>query len=195
MLGKTYLPFPGSFFNYDTHYGEVYSGQSIISKFPLKDTKRVVLKRPENLSFHRDAFYLDRLAQHAKVEIDGKILYLINVHLEAFDKATRVKQIKNLVEFVKGVKEKMPLLLVGDFNSNIDFSEAGIHELANLPEMTYAITGTKNQSQTFPSETPTERLDYIFYNQNFIKMVEAKVLTEFGTVSDHLPVMMSFRLK
>jgi len=125
----------------------------------------------------------------------GKILYLINVHLEAFDKATRVKQIKSLVEFVKGVKEKMPLLLVGDFNSNIDFSEAGIHELANLPEMTYAITGTKNQSQTFPSETPTERLDYIFYNQNFIEIVEAKVLNEFGTVSDHLPVMMSFRLK
>jgi len=50
---ETYLPFPGSFFNYDTHYGEVYSGQSIISKFPLKDNKRVVLERPENLSFHR----------------------------------------------------------------------------------------------------------------------------------------------
>ena len=192
---EKYLPFPGSPLNMDTHYGAIYSGQSIISKFPLKDIERVVLERPETLPLHENAFYLDRLVQQATVEIDGKKLYLLNVHLEAFDKATRVKQVKRLVDLIKDLIEEVPVLLVGDFNSNIAEEAACIHTIANLAGMTYAKTGTISQSLTFPSDKPIERLDYIFYNQKYIAMEQAKVLQEFGTASDHLPVLLSFRLK
>lgn len=192
---EQYLPFPGSPLNTDTHYGDMYSGQSIISKFPLKDIERLVLERPETLPFYEDAFYLDRLVQQSTIEIEGKKVYVLNVHLEAFDKTARVKQVKRLVELVKGIIKDSPLLLVGDFNSNIEEEAASIHTIANLTGMAYARTGTISQSQTFPSDKPTKRLDYIFYNQKFIEMEQAKVLHEFNTASDHLPVMMSFRLK
>lgn len=191
---EQYLPFPGSPLNTNTHYGDMYSGQSIISKFPLKDLERVVLERPETLPFYEDAFYLDRLVQQTTIEIEGKTVYLFNVHLEAFDKATRIKQVKRLVDLVKDRIEDKPVLLVGDFNSNIEQENASIHAIANLPGMTYAKTGIISQSLTFPSDKPSTRLDYIFYNQKYIAIEQAKVLHEFGTASDHLPVMLSFRL-
>lgn len=192
---EKYLPFPGSPLNYETHYGDIYSGQSIISKYPLKELNRVVLERPETLPFYEEGFYLDRLAQHTKVDIGGKSVYLINVHLEAFDKTARTKQINYLVDWLKDIIEDTPLLLVGDFNSNIEQETASIHAINNLPGMAYAKTGTSQESQTFPSDKPRTRLDYIFYNQKYIVMEQAEVLHSFGTVSDHLPVKMSFRFK
>lgn len=192
---EKYLPFPGSPFNFNTHYGAVYSGQSIISKYPLKETERTVLERPESLAFYEEGFYLDRLAQHTTIKIGGQPVYLINVHLEAFDKAARTKQMNYLVDWIKEIIEDTPLLLVGDFNSDIDKATASIHAIANLPGMAYATTGSQKESLTFPSDQPVKRLDYIFYNQQYIAMEEAAVLHEFGTVSDHLPVMLSFRLK
>ncbi|UCE94404.1 MAG: hypothetical protein JSV73_03770, partial [Flavobacteriaceae bacterium] len=48
---------------------------------------------------------------------------------------------------------------------------------------------------TYDSESPSERLDYIFFNKEFIEEVDAKVLSEFETASDHLPVLLKFKFK
>ncbi len=191
---EKYLPFPGSPFNISSHHGSIFSGQSIISKFPLLENKRVVLKRPDNISFHRNAFYLDRLAQHAKVKIGDQFLYLLNIHLDAYDKMTRLKQMSYLEEFVKSIINELPVLLVGDFNTDLAEENSSLEKLINIPGLEFANTGGVEESQTFPSDKPIERIDYIFYNPKFIQFISAKVLHEFGTVSDHLPVVMSFKL-
>ena len=48
---------------------------------------------------------------------------------------------------------------------------------------------------TYDSEKPTERLDYIFYNTDFIEYAHGEVLMEFNQASDHLPLLMKFKLK
>ena len=87
---KTYVPFP--YFPISVNYGKIYSGQSVLSKFPIKDPERIVLEKVKDDPFYRTAFYLDRLAQVCKLEIEGRDLVLLNVHLEAFNSETRQNQ-------------------------------------------------------------------------------------------------------
>jgi len=96
---KRYLPFP--YWPISLQFGRVYSGQSVLSKFPITAQDRKVLQPVASATFYRTAFYLDRLAQVAKIDIKGTTLVLINVHLEAFDKPTRVKQTFTSSRFIQ----------------------------------------------------------------------------------------------
>ncbi len=187
---KKYLPFPYS--PISLHFGEILSGQSILSKYPLQEIERIVLSRVASSPFYRNAFYLDRLAQVCKVKIDRRIVVIINVHLEAYDAPTRTNHANKVAELYFKYKDDYPVLLVGDFNSDIAFENATIHAILNLPEIKSVVD---IQEKTFPSVAPTTRLDYIFYNENFIELKSAKILTSLGVASDHLPVLMKFKLK
>ena len=185
-----YLPFP--YYPPSAHFGEIYSGQSIFSKYKLEDNERIVLDRVEDSPFYRDAFYLDRLAQVSKVIIDEKTVVLINVHFEAFNKPTRTNHAQHMVKLYSEYKDKYPVLLVGDFNSDEEYDNAAIQLLLDIPGVKSA---GHDQGKTFPSANPKVRLDYIFYNEEFIELRSAEVLTSFGQASDHLPVRMEFKLK
>jgi endonuclease/exonuclease/phosphatase family metal-dependent hydrolase len=185
-----YLPFP--YFPIKFHFGEMYSGQSILSKYPLSEPERIVLDRVEDTPFYVDAFYLDRLAQVAKVIIDGKTIVLINVHFEAFDDKTRAIHAAYIGHLYGQFKDDYPVLLVGDFNSDINYPNSIIQSMLNLP----GIKTIANLSEkTFPSDAPIDRLDYIFYNEKYIEAVSSRVLTSFGDASDHLPVIMEFKFR
>ena len=122
-------------------------------------------------------------------------MILINVHLEAFDADTRkaqFQQIKNL--YIKYAKT-FPTILLGDFNSDIRYKDAGINVLLKMSDLGCASFDPENFQNTYDSESPSERLDYIFYNKEFIEEIEAEVLTQFGTASDHLPLLMKFKFK
>lgn len=188
-----YLPFP--YFPPSAHYGEIYSGQSIFSKYPLSYPERIVLKRVADNPFYRDAFYLDRLAQVSKTIINGKTIVLINLHLEAFDKTTREIQTKHVVELYNMFKDRFPVLLAGDFNSDISFENAAINNILEIPGIASANFFKENKGKTFPSANPQVRLDYIFFNTKFIEMTTSEILTSFSESSDHLPVLLEFKLK
>ncbi|MCF6352781.1 MAG: endonuclease/exonuclease/phosphatase family protein [Cyclobacteriaceae bacterium] len=185
-----YLPYP--YFPIKFQFGEMLSGQSILSKYPLADAERIVLSRVANSPFYRNAFYLDRLAQVCKIVINGKTVVLINVHLEAFDEITKTNHANYIVELYSTYKDRFPVLLTGDFNSDIAYGNAAIKTILGISGIKSAVNIHK---KTFPSVFPTKRLDYIFYNEKFIELKSAKILTSFGDASDHLPVMMEFKLK
>ena len=185
-----YLPFP--YYPPSAHFGEVYSGQSIFSKYQLTDTERIVLERVADSPFYRDAFYLDRLAQIAKTTIDGKTVVLINVHFEAFDTPTRIKHAQQIVQLYNLYKDEYPVLMVGDFNSDADYDNAAVKLIIEIPGIKSA---GRNKGKTFPSTNPEVQIDYIFYNEKFIELKRAAVLTSFGDASDHLPVIMEFKLR
>ena len=187
---KKYLPFP--YYPFSVHYGEMYSGQSILSKYPLIDINRIVLERVASYPFYRDAFYLDRLAQVSKILIGADTVILINVHLEAFDSVTRTNQTRYLADLLSDYKDTFPLLLAGDFNSDEQRNQASIKILLEIPGIKSA---GHELGKTFPSVNPKVRLDYIFYNEKFIEIKSAKILTSFGDASDHLPLLMEFKLK
>lgn len=189
---KRYLPFP--YWPISMQFGRVYSGQSVLSKFPIKKQDRIVLEAVADAPFYRTAFYLNRLAQVDKIDINGKTVIVINVHLEAFDKPTRDKQTLVILDLYNSYKEEYPTLLVGDFNSDYKFTDASITPIINSPDIGIAAYN-KPYPNTFSSIKPIKRIDYIFYNKNFIEEINSRVLTEIGDASDHLPLMMTFKLK
>ena len=188
---EKYVPFP--YWPPSMHFGEILSGQSIISKFPLKDHQRIVLERVNESPFYRDALYLDRLAQVARVIIENKSVVIINVHLEAFDKTTRIKQLDFVIDLFDKYNSKYPTILLGDFNSDINYENAAINKIINMENIGNAAFES-TFDYTYSSAKPFKRIDYIFYSKNSIEMIESKVLKQFGEISDHLPVEMKFKL-
>jgi len=190
---ETYVPFP--YWPPSMHFGKVISGQSILSKYPLTDHKRIVLERVSDAPFYRDALYLERLAQLTKVELNDQEVMLINVHLEAFDKQTRVRQFDEVLRIFNTYKEKYPTILLGDFNSRARDDEAIIQKMFAMEQVGNAAFKKENPTNTFDTKNTFERIDYIFYTTNSIEYIDGKVCIEFGQASDHFPVEMRFKLK
>lgn len=189
---KRYVPFP--YFPVSIHFGEVYSGQSVISKHPIKDPERLILQAVESDPFYRTAFYLDRLAQVCKIEIGGKEVIVINVHVEAYDTKTQENQCDYLAGLYMKYKDDYPVLLVGDFNTDPQIPSAAVHRILKLEDIGAACSNIGLAANTFPSDEPSVRIDYVFYNRSFIRELNSKVLTSFGQSSDHLPILFEFGL-
>jgi endonuclease/exonuclease/phosphatase family metal-dependent hydrolase len=190
---ERYLPFP--YWPISTHFGKVVSGQSIISKYPLKEQERIVLSRVANAPFYRNAFYLERLAQVVKVVLNGKDVILINIHLEAFEKETRVQQFQEVLNIFNQYSSKYPTILLGDFNSRARDENAIVQKIFAMKDIGNAAFDMNNLGNTFDTKNPYERIDYIFYTKNSIEYISGKVLNDFEQASDHLPVFMEFKLK
>jgi endonuclease/exonuclease/phosphatase family metal-dependent hydrolase len=190
---ETYVPFP--YWPPTMHFGKVVSGQSIVSKYTLKEHERIVLERVKNAPFYRDAFYIERLAQVVKVTLNEQDVVVINVHLEAFDKPTGVNQLEEVLVIFNQYKDKYPTILLGDFNSRARDTAAIIQKMFAMTDVGNAAFNAENPVNTFDTKKPFERIDYIFYTKNSIEYISGKVLTEFEQASDHLPVFMKFRLK
>ena len=188
---KKYVPFP--YYPISTHFGKIISGQAILSKHPILSLDRIALPRNSDNPFYYDSFYLDRLAQVAKIDLGPEQLVLINVHLEAYDKATRNDQMTKVINLYNRFAEQYPTILLGDFNSDLKDRGASVHRLLKLQGI--GCTQANASVNTFNSESPTMRLDYIFYNKRFIEEVAAEVPKNFNSASDHLPVYMRFKIK
>jgi len=189
---ETYVPFP--YWPPSMHFGRMLSGQSILSKYPLKNHQRIVLERVKNNPFYRDALYLERLAQVVTVTIENKDLIIINVHLESYDKPTRERQLDVVIDLFNKYKNDYPTILLGDFNSDIEYENPAINKILTLDNIgNAAFESTYDFS--FSSANPFKRIDYIFYSKNSVELIESRVLKQFGEASDHLPIEMKFRLK
>jgi len=188
-----YVPFP--YWPPSMHFGKIVSGQSILSKYELNDYERIVLERVADNPFYRDALYLDRLVQVVKITLDGKEVVVINLHLEAFDKTTRVRQFEYVLNLFNKYKNKYPTILLGDFNSKARDSEAIIQKMFAMEGVGNAAFFIENPENTFDTKNPVERIDYIFYTEDSIEYIDGTVLKEFEQASDHLPIEMKFRLK
>lgn len=192
---KTYLPFP--YWPPGQHFGQILSGQAILSKYELIPVETVTLDKPINASFLYNSFYLDRLIQIVKLDLSGQELIVMNLHLEAFDKETRVLH----AEVVKKLYEKyavdFPVLIIGDFNSEAEYidTQDALAIIMTGKEIRSAIESHQyfnETTKTFPSEAPDRMIDYILFNDNRIQKVESEVLLGAGQISDHLPVRMKF---
>jgi len=199
---KRYVPFPPGLPSY--HFGPVLSGQAILSRFPITATERVVLPKPKSNPFFYNHFYLDRLAQIAKIEIDDQTIFIINVHLEAFNRKTRQAHARQVLELYRTYKDQSPVLIVGDFNA-VPPDASRKKGFTDEPESDFTGDQTislflKEKSLkpaligpnlfTFPSDKPTRKLDYIFYTHRSISLVNAKRIQIDS--SDHLPLIMEF---
>lgn len=190
---ERYVPFPYGWPS--DHFGKVISGQSVQSKYEIKTQDRIVLQRVQDSPFYRDAFYLDRLAQVVKIEIQGETVVVINIHLEAYDQPTREAQAEEVLNIYSAYKDDFPTILLGDFNSDPNNENTIMTKFLSIQNIGNAAFDSNNYKSTYSSLEPINRIDYILYNTDYIEYLDGKVLSEFGDISDHLPVEMSFRLK
>lgn len=191
------------------HYGRMRSGQCVLSRFPILSSTRYRLPQPEGNPFYYNAFYLHRALQHVAVDLGaGRVLDLVNVHLEAFDKDNREKQVATL-EDVVGKIESPFRIVVGDFNAlppgtsqkhefvdepDADFrGDETMARIFAIPGLTEVLSQSADSADdastfTFPAGAPTRRLDYIFVGPGF-EVADAKVMREGVPWSDHLAML------
>lgn len=199
-----YIPFP--YWPLKNNFGKMKSGGAILSKFPISDHEVTLLQKPMSQPWWYNLFYLHRYFQKVTVSVGDKKFKLINLHLEAFDKADRKSQVEKLVK--KSQLENIDLVS-GDFNmlpasatktnkffnddeyendnSYLVMMESALSEV--IPDEIYA----KDEGLffTFPAWNPDRRLDYIWYRPG-LKMMKAEVLP--SASSDHLPLRAIFQI-
>ncbi len=200
---KRYVPYP--YWPPSVHFGRMLSGQAVLSRYPIKQAKRTRLQPDLKTPFYHRKFTLDRLVQWVEIDVHPHRLIILNVHLEAYDPATREKQIEEVLGLYRRYKDTHPLLLIGDFNcvppgapKKTGFSdepETDYNQETTIARL-LAEPGLKAAELThltFPSASPDRKLDYIFYNNDKIEMVSVHV-TPLDS-SDHYPVVMRFRFR
>ena len=195
---KNYVPFP--YWPPSNHFGQLLSGQAILSKYELIPVETIVLEKPVNASFLYNAFYLDRLVQIARVKSGEQEIILMNVHLEAFDEETRANHGKLVKALFEKYAAEFPVLLIGDFNSEAVFLNASdamsiIMTASNIESAITQELYDEEGTLTFPSDRPEKMIDYILYNSNRIEKVDARVVLEAREISDHFPIWMKFTLR
>ncbi|MFQ5570174.1 MAG: endonuclease/exonuclease/phosphatase family protein [Rhodothermales bacterium] len=209
---ERYLPFPSA--NPLMHFGRVLSGQAVLSRYPVRRHERIALERPPS-PFYYDAFYIDRLAQIVEVDL-GRALVIINVHLEAWDTATRERQAEALRALYLHYRTTHPVLLIGDFNSLLPLSknspslsptqrayfaddrtmEILLHDTALREAFADSIYATR-EAETFtsPATAPNKKIDHLLYDAAKLDVVEAFVIGGPDQPSDHRAVAMRFVFK
>lgn len=197
---KRYVPFP--FWPPTVHFGQMLSGQAILSRWPIVEHERLVLEKVAGNPFFYNALYLDRLAQVAQVAVNGQIVVVINLHLEAFDRPTRQGQTEFVLALAETYAEQYPVLLLGDFNSALNRDAEGaprsiqtVLDASGFQPVVAAADWEVSEQFTYPSGMPEFKLDYIFYTPDRIELLETQVIAEGGEASDHLPLLMRWRLR
>ncbi len=197
---KRYVPFP--YWPPRAHFKAVTSGQAVLSRYPIQRNERLVLEKVPSNPFYYNALYLDRVAQVTEIEVSGQPLLVINVHLEAFDGPTRLRQTEFVRQLAEDYAQRLPILLLGDFNSDLERSEEGdnpsIQVLLESPALASAIAlqdTPQDQRATFPSNQPEYTLDYIFYTPDTLELVDSGVVVEAAQASDHLPIKAILRFR
>jgi endonuclease/exonuclease/phosphatase family metal-dependent hydrolase len=204
---ERYIPFP--YGRPAVHFGRTVSGQAILSRVPIRGHERVVLTRPPQW-FGRDAFYLDRLAQVGVLDLGGRALVVVSVHLEAFDQETRVEQAGEVrALYDRLAAQGAPVLLIGDFNSELPASGARGGADPDDPTLPRLLDGTGlrpvlsdsvrsalDVSGTYPADAPARTIDHIFYPPAWMTPTARSVRCDAPSPpSDHCAVTASFRLR
>ncbi len=196
---KRYVPFP--YWPFSSHYGRMLSGQGILSHLPVQHQVREVLPMPPS-SFLYQRFYIDRLIQWGILSWQDTSVALLNVHLEAWHQPTRQQQGRRVAQLADSLRHHHLVLVAGDFNAEPPqrlSAHSGNHDSTLWPlqekgfrSVTYQPGQTEDWMYTYSAVTPRLSIDHIFYHPAQWQPVSARVVTEVGDVSDHLPVVADF---
>jgi len=209
---ERYLPFP--YGRPAVNFGPMLSGQSLLSRYPIRQHVRKVLSRPPQ-PFYRAAFYLNHLAQIAIVDLDGRPLAVMNLHMEAFDVATREQQAREAnALYDKLVAAGLPVLILGDINSVAPASHTALppdqrRKFTGDETLPILLDGTGLRSvfpdstyradsppATFPANGPNRKIDHIFYPPDLFEPIARGIQCGAPSPpSDHCAVTASLHVR
>lgn len=170
QLGYYYAFAKGSVYR----WGEC--GNALVSKFPILSTRLIPMQVPMEKRIE-GAYYDDRVMLVAELSINGRTVTVICTHF-----GLHADELNLAVDSVRAVvgEIKTPMIFMGDLNFG-----PSEHYYGRLCEvMTDTATLMKVSDNTFPSEAPNNRIDYIFVNDQ-VKVLDACVPELI--VTDHRP--------
>ncbi len=142
-----------------------------------------------------------------KEKTSGKEFYIFNVHTDHVGVKARKEGAKLILEKIKKIAGKKPVILTGDFNDD-QTSESYLflnttHQIRDTYELSpikYANNGTFNSFNL--TRKTDERIDHIFVNNDF-KVIRYGILTDIywdknslpRIPSDHYPVAAEVEFK
>lgn len=199
------------FYPFKKPMGSANGGLLTLSKFDIVDSKRYKFKKEE--SFPRKLFFLKRcMVVNILKTKDQKDIYIINIHLSAYDKGGAIKkqQTDFLIEYIDAIydESKNYIIVGGDWNQLLPqetYTKDMPFWLNPLPEEIYE----SKYKLVFDSSVNTVRSDEKPYvkGENFetvidgflvspnLDLVSVKTLDLGFKNSDHNPVTAVFRLK
>ena len=158
-------------------YAGGYYGIGILSRFPISETRRVMLPMPEGAKEQR-ALLL------AGIELPGgKGFTFVSTHLDHSSSVVRKVQVKALNRALSGIRS--PVVVAGDFNAKPDSPEIAV----GMRKWRTACTN----DFTISSSNPTSKIDYIFFAPAG-RWRKTDAATPKVTLSDHLPLWAELEL-
>jgi endonuclease/exonuclease/phosphatase family metal-dependent hydrolase len=206
-----WVPFP--YWPPSEHFGRMRSGGAILSRYPLSAHDVELFAKPDSNPLYYNLFYLFRYAQQVRIDTPVGELFVVNVHLEAFDADNRMAQARRLAARL-GAKITPLTILGGDFNSPPPETEAKsgfadepqtdftgddtVAVLRQIEGLTDAFAPADYRASpatyfTFPASAPNRKLDHALVGSGFI-VREARVYREADDVSDHLPLLITLEV-
>ena len=130
---------------------------------------------------------LPRVATLIDYKVGKRVITIINVHLSAYNKISKNRQLKYLYKKINKINN--PVILIGDFNmnikSNIMTNFIGKLELIGIKHL-------EIDGKTFKKSKRNLPIDHVFISNNLkVKNIE-KVKSEIVSFSDHYPVLIEF---
>ena len=138
---------------------------------------------------------ITRICTWAKLsdKLSGRSFYLLNVHLDHQSVPSRIKSAGALVEKIKSFKEKLPVILTGDFNTGEEEETIKIIKKSGLID-SYRALHTKSTNEgtfnDFKGIDTNDKIDYIFISKDFTCRESNIIKTNKNGryPSDHFPV-------
>ncbi|MGE0083054.1 MAG: endonuclease/exonuclease/phosphatase family protein [Desulfococcaceae bacterium] len=159
-------------------------GTAILSRFPPEKTLSVTFApSPPTPS---KGFVAVSVKQPGSPAAEIRI---ISVHLDFSRESVRKEQIRSMTEKLSA--DKIPLIIMGDFNCGWEKGTSAVAETARLLGLKVWQENAKNL-QTFPQANPGKRLDWILIPAEY-EFAEYRVLDD--VLSDHRGVAAIIRKK
>lgn len=164
-------------------------GIAVMSRWPIKRDTAIHLPvdPPQERS---GGSHEPRVVMRALIAAPFGDLDVYNTHIDATgDEKWRLQEIKTIIPLVKSANAGT-VLLGGDFNSTPESKVQGELRASGLRDAWMSCG--KGDGMSYPANTPTKRIDYLFLRENAECTAAEVLVTE---VSDHRPVLFTLRLR
>jgi endonuclease/exonuclease/phosphatase family metal-dependent hydrolase len=164
-------------------------GVGIFSSFPIVSTSSLMLP-------FADCWTSARPALRAALNVNGKVVQVINTHLQTGGCSNSAQQRYDSMRMIKDWARNYstPQIVAGDFNADPDqiMSSLGMSP-AFIDSWPHSGVGSR---MTFPVSNPTMKLDYLMFDASWQAYpMASEVVTATGSESDHYPVRATFQLR
>jgi len=164
-------------------------GIAIMSRWPITSDTAIHLpvEPPQERS---GGSYEPRIAIRAIIDAPGGPIAFVNTHLDASgDDRWRKQEIRAVLEIVDSLRRSgIATFAGGDFNSTPESSTQTTVRAAGLRD-SWTMCG-QGESLTYPADTPTKRIDYLFLSGSATCTSATVVQTD---ASDHRPLLVTVR--